>query len=99
LVERGRDTYYLLEVVQHQQSRGLREVLGQGVEGRPRSLDGRSHNDGDARQHQLGLSDRSERDEYRTARRTVVELLTHGDCQPGLADAARTGEGDQPHLG
>ena len=42
-----------------------REVLDQDVERRARALDGRAHRGGDARQHQLGLGDRSERHEHR----------------------------------
>src|SRR5207245_5395902 len=29
---------------------------------------------------------------------SILQLLSHGDRQSGLADAARTGEGDQPDL-
>ncbi len=67
LVELGRHADHLLEVVEHEQRRGLFEMLDQGVDGRTRSLDGRSHRGGDAGQHQLGLSNRSERHEHRPA--------------------------------
>ncbi len=88
----------LLEVVEHEQRRGRFEMLDQSVDGRSRSLDGRSDRGGDARQNLVGLSNRSERYEHRPAWIAVVESLTDGDRQPRLADAARAGEGDQPRF-
>jgi len=86
----------LFEVVQHEQRRCFREVLDQDVQGWARPVDGRAYRGGDARQHQRGLSDRSERHEHRAVRVAIIQLFTHGDRQPSLADAAGPGEGDQP---
>ena len=50
-------------------------------------------------QHQLGLGDRSQRHEDRALRVAIIQLGPHRDRQPGLADAAGAGEGDQPDSG
>ena len=73
-------------------------VLGHDVQRRARALDGRAQRGRDAGEHQLGLGDRSERHERRALRVAIVQVRAHGDRQPRLADAAGTGEGDQPHL-
>jgi hypothetical protein len=99
LVELGRDTHDLFEAVEDEQRRPIREVLDQDVQCLLRALNGRSHCGSDARQHQLGLSDRLERHEYGPLRVARIQLLTDGDRKPRLADAAGTGQGDQPDPG
>ena len=99
LIERGRDTHDLFQVVQHEEGRLVREVLDQDVQRRSRALHRRTHRGRDAGQHQLGRVDRGERHEGRPLREAVVQSLTHGDREPRLADAAWAGEGDQAHLG
>jgi hypothetical protein len=98
LVEVGRDVNDLLEVVQHEQGGRFRELLDQDVQRRAHALDDHARRGGDARQHQLGLSDGLERYEHRPPRVAIVQLLAHRDRQPRLADAAGSGEGDQPDL-
>jgi hypothetical protein len=61
LVEVGRDANDLLEIVQHEPGGRFRELLDQDVQRRAHALDGHAHRGGDARQHQLGLSDGCER--------------------------------------
>ncbi len=99
LIELGRDTHDLFHVVQHEQRGRLPEVLDQDVQRSASALDGRAHRVRDARQHQLGLSDRRERHEHRPVRIAIIELFAHGDRQPRLADAAGAREGDQPDFG
>jgi hypothetical protein len=99
LVERGRDTHDLFQVVEHKQGRVVREVVDQDVQRRPRPVHGRTHGRRDAGQNQLGGVDRGERHERRPPREAVVQSLAHCDGEPRLADAARAGEGDQAHLG
>ena len=98
LVEVGSDADDLFEVVQHEQGGRFRELLDQDVHGRACALHGHAHRGGDARQDQLGLSDGSERHEYRPLWVAIVQLLPDGDRQSRLADSARTGEGEQPDL-
>ena len=89
LVELGRHAGHLLEVVEHQQRRGRREVLDQRVERRARALDRRTHGRGDARQHQRGIGDRRERARtpcgvrLRRARRRPRSPAASCRCRPG----------------
>ena len=98
LIQLGCRSGHLLEVVEDEQRRGLREVLDQGVERRARALDRRADGGGDAWQHQRRIGDRRERHELRTAP-GPVERRADRDRQPGLADATRARQRDQPHVG
>jgi len=98
LVELGGDAHDLFEVVQHEQGRRFTKMLDQDVESPPRAFDAGAHGGGDARQHELRLPDGSEGHEHCSLRVPILQLLSYGDRQSGLADAARTGEGDQPDL-
>ena len=98
LIELGCRAGHLLEVVEHQQRRGRREVLDQGVERRARAFDRRTHRRGNSGQHERGIRDRRERDELRAAS-GFGERGADCDREPGLADASWPGQRDQPHVG
>ena len=98
LIELGCRAGHLLEVVEHQQRRGRREVLDQGVERRARAFDRRTHRRGNSGQHERGIGDRRESDELRAAS-GIGERGADCDREPGLADASWAGQGDQPHVG
>ncbi len=98
LIELGCHARHLLEVVENQQRRALCEELDQGVERRARAFDGRPDGGGDAWQHQCRVGDGRERHELHVAL-VPVERRADGDRQPRLADPARAGQRDQPHIG
>jgi hypothetical protein len=50
-------------------------------------------------ENQLDLRDRFERHVSYALRVAAFQVRAHGNCEPRLADAAGTGEGDQPHPG
>ena len=100
LVEVGRDADHLLEVVEHEQRRASARSARPGRPSAERvpSIGG-ADGGGDARQHQRRLGDRRQRHEHRAAPAVaLVESLADRDRQPGLADAARPGQRDQPHV-
>ena len=98
LVELGGDTHDLFEVVQHEQGRRFTQMLDHDVESPPRAFDAGADGGGDAREHELRLGYGSEGHEHCSLRVPVLQSLGHGDGQSGLADPARAGEGDEPHL-
>ena len=97
MVELGSDGDNLLEVVEHEQRRVVGEVLDQDIEWRPCALDHCSDRRDDPGQHQLRNVDRGERHEHGPRRRrSLLQRFGHGDRQPRLADAARTGQRHEP---
>jgi hypothetical protein len=95
LVEARRQSGDLLEVVQHQQCRGPLEVLDQDVERWAGPLHRGANLGDDAQERRVGLIDRRQRHEHGARPVVGAEGLAGGDGQPGLADAAGAGEGDQ----
>ena len=98
LIELGCRSGHLLEVVEHQQRRSLREVLDQGVERRARAFDRRSDGGGNPGQHERRIRDRRERDELGTVP-GFFDRRADRDRESGLADAAGPGQRDQSHVG
>ena len=96
----GATLHDLLEVVQHEQGRRVRERARPGRRGRAPALDDQRPTAAAMR----GSTSSGSGDRGRAARTRVpcgvaiVQPLAHGDRQPRLADAAGTGEGDEPDV-
>ena len=99
LVELGRDTDHLLEVVQHEQRRACSSKcsIRASTGGRVPSMVAPT---AAATRGSTSSGSAIEASGTNTVRREspIVEVLTDGDRQSRLADATRTGEGDQPHV-
>ena len=98
LIELGRHAGHLLEVVEDEQRRGLREVLDQGVERRrvcPRS----GAPTAAAMRGSTSAGSVIDASGTNSVRRPApVERGADRDRQPGLADPTRARQRDQPHV-
>jgi hypothetical protein len=91
------DIEHLLQVVQDEQPAAVAQPLDQDLQGRVRPRQAGPHRPSDAGQDLLGPRGRVQRDEYDPIK-AVKQQFTDGQCQAGLADSPRPGEGHQPHL-
>ena len=86
---------HLLEVVEDQQAGPGREVLHQQLHGRSDAAVRQPDGPGDRARHQLRLAERLERDEPDTVGIAVRGCGGELEGEPGLADPARAGEGEE----
>jgi hypothetical protein len=89
---------HLLQVVQDEQPAAVAQLLDQDLQGRGRALQASPHRPGNASQDLLGPGSRFQRDEHDLIE-AVPQQFAGGQCQAGLADPPRPGEGHQPHPG
>ena len=90
----GRGGQQVLEIVQHEQGLPAGEVLREaGRQGTGGLAQSQVAGDGVGRKG--GITQRSERNEVHAAREPIQDPPGEGNGQPGLADAARAGEGQE----
>ena len=100
LVEVAGGLDHLLQVVEDEQPAAVAELLDQGLQRRARPRQVGPHRPGDAGQdHAPARVTAASGTNTVPAVEAVAQPLADGQRQPGLADAARPGEGDQPHVG
>ena len=87
---------HLLEVVEDQQQALLAQLPGQLAEQRLVACLGQTDGARDRREHRLGVADGREIDEEHPVLESVVMVGSGAERQSGLADAAGSGEGEQP---
>ena len=96
VVHQRRGLDQLLEVVQHQQQVLLLQVGAQLQVGRVGAAHLQAQGLGDGRGDQIGIADRRQAHEEGAVLEVLQHVLGHGQGQPGLADARRPEQGDQP---
>ena len=85
----GRRVEHLLEVVEHEQQRAVRERAGQPVEHAAVGAVGEPERAGERREDVPGVADRGERDEPRAVGELRRQPARELEREPRLADAAR----------
>ncbi|MGD0246170.1 MAG: hypothetical protein ABSB59_38380 [Streptosporangiaceae bacterium] len=86
----------MLEVVQHQQHPAIAQRQRQQAGQRGRVPFVHPQLPGDGVEHQVRIAQRRQVDEHRPVGEVARHPFGHLDGQPGLADAARAGEDQQP---